>query len=342
MSASLSLNAVVATYFPSTVQFSTSRAYITLIRNLWKTALKRDEQELLTWDWDAPDDAKAWHGRWTRIFYDPLEDWVMNGDLKDTTKRNYMNAIHVTLQGDDAAQKLTKQCIIQLNTLINDQEGSQQKDAKELEFGLTHDQLCQVVRALHGVVSGLTAFVERRPMTEEEAFGDVNGWNKVFHWLALACYVLTPPIRGEWGNMKIVTMDQEHNDKSQNYLVHFEDHYLMLINKDKVSAKNGSDVLTIFPELKAAIDMSLVLWPRKYVIPCRTDPDQPHTWFCTFLRTIINPLTGKCMNQGVNLLRSSYITHHHALPGVDVNVKKRLAKYMRHSWQMAETNYRKI
>ena len=74
-----------------------------------------------------------------------------------------------------------------------------------------------------------------------------------------------------------------------------------------------------------------------------------------FLSKIKNPILGawdhgKPMHQGVQLLRSSYVTwfYHRGTfygddgPIPDHNAKKALAKSMRHQWQQAETNYRKL
>ena len=71
-----------------------------------------------------------------------------------------------------------------------------------------------------------------------------------------------------------------------------------------------------------------------------------------FLSKIKSPIMGswdygKPMHQGVQLLRSSYVYNRGTFYGddgpiPDHNAKKALAKSMRHQWQQAETNYRKL
>ncbi|DBA68516.1 hypothetical protein WJX79_011087 [Trebouxia sp. C0005] len=106
------------------------------------------------------------------------------------------------------------------------------------------------------------------------------------------------------------------------------------------------------------------MWPRAYAFPIKyvsgsgaSQPQLPlgERQMPGYLSRIRNPIIGawdygKPMHQGVQLLRSSYVTWFYNRgtfygddgPIPDHNAKKALAKSMRHQWQQAETNYRKL
>lgn len=330
----------VKQYLPSGLKDSTCTAYVNLLRQLWAKALQRHEAELLTWDWHKPDDAKAWHGRWTRIFHKELLAWVHGSSLKDTTKRNYINAIHMTHHDDADMRRHTSKHISDLSKCINSNEGLQMRDDKEQLWGRSHEDLLGITKRMEADFKLCPAVQLQRSMTPRE---ETVWCDMMFAWLAMMCYVVQPPIRGEWGNMLVAQIEQ-CVDSGQNYYVMDLDSPsdLILINTDKVVSKSGPGLIVMEPEVQDAVRLTLFLYPRKYVFPSRPDRNKPHKFFTNYLRTILHPVTHEPLNQGVQLLRSSYITWFYDRPGCNHNDKVDLAARMRHSWQMAEVNYNKI
>jgi len=214
-----------------------------------------------------------------------------------------------------------------------------------------------------------------------------DGWDTLFEWLALGAMVLQPPIRGNWGKLKCtadwVAATTLHADTglNENFLYQKpgpngeefgsrsygdrESRYIMCINVDKVSKKTGSDQIVCSQEFSDCLTTSFKMWPRAYAFALKFDGDTRQVnsrkpmgdkqQMPSYLGKIKNPILGawdygKKMHQGVQLLRSSYVTWFYNRgtfygddgPIPDHNAKKTLAKSMRHQWQQAETNYRKL
>ncbi len=215
-----------------------------------------------------------------------------------------------------------------------------------------------------------------------------DGWDTLFEWLALASMVLQPPVRGNWGKMKCTTDWQQattlqeadtrlnenflYQKPSDNGTEQFasrpygdkQSRYIMCINVDKVSRKTGSDQIVCSQEFSDCLTTSFKMWPRAYAFPIKylngSGVSSPQLalgerQMPAFLSKIKSPMMGswdygKPMHQGVQLLRSSYVTWFYNRgtfygddgPIPDHNAKKALAKSMRHQWQQAETNYRKL
>lgn len=324
---------------PADLKPSTLNQYVSILNTLWKKALGRDELELSTWDWDRPDDAVAWHGNWVRIWFWDIRAWLEANHCKETTLRNYWNVIHICLRGDEAMQRMTTFRIKQLNGQIVQSEDEQSFDEKEEQYAMSHDALLDVVEDLWDRVKDTDAYKEERAYTVEELKGGM--YEVLFEWLALACYVYTPPLRSEWGSFRIEKMENFRRLHRANY--YDPDTGRILINRDKVSDRMGQGDITATARLQRCIEVSLKLYPREYVIVSKGGCDQCHTYLASFLRSIEDPVSHRKMNQGIQLLRSSYITWYYERdPPPNLNDKKRLAYMMRHSWQMAESSYRKI
>lgn len=331
-------NRELATCLPTTLQDSTRRQYVCILRNLWMRAVDRPEEDLWTWDWSMPDDEEAWHGNWVWMFLPKIVTFLEQQQFETTTLRNYWNVVHICLRADQEKQALTSNIIGQLNRLIVIDEGEQRQDSKEKEWAMTHDALLEVLDDLHDKVRWLPAYCENRAMTWQEI--QDGGYETLFGWLALACYVLQPPLRGEWGNMLLLKDTHQTQFDVNNY--YFEEEGAVQINRDKVSSHSGGAFVCLSGALKRCIDVSLRLYPdREFVIPSKRYKDKHHTYFPVFLRSIRDPKSDKIMNQGIQMLRSSYITWFYD-NNPTLNEKRKLAYAMRHSWQVAEGSYRKI
>lgn len=61
---------------------STSEAYVSLLRTMWRLGLGRDEADLIGWDWSNENYSEAdRQGRWTRAHVDRLVCWITQAPL---------------------------------------------------------------------------------------------------------------------------------------------------------------------------------------------------------------------------------------------------------------------
>lgn len=96
----------------------------------------------------------------------------------------------------------------------------------------------------------------------------------VLVYVLLACYVLQPPLRRDWGDVQIVQQTDVPTAGRAKLHAYKDDWEIELLG-DKVMRTKGSVRLPITPELKSAIAKSLDLLPRKYVL-CRPGfPEKP-------------------------------------------------------------------
>ena len=338
------VNPIVAGYFEQKSE-STKNAYVSLVKTLWTKGLRRDLKDLEHYDWHA--------GNWVYDNYDQLEHWALNTECSNATKKTYFNVMVVLLKDTckdkwsylDGPYIQAVNMLRKFNAMIEAQEDLQEMDAKELKYVKSHDELLAILDLMREKIRDLPAFIEMRPLTAQEvARGD---WTLVFEFLALASMVLQPPVRGEWGNM-LFTIKQDENDVcdelNQNYLYCGEGKNYFKINQDKVSGKEAhkDNVIGLTEPFAAAIAMTMVLCPRRFVFPRKSDPKVPMIYMPLFLRKIRHPTTGVPMNQGVQILRSSYITWFYGRSTATLADKKELARQMRHSWEVAERHYRKV
>ncbi|DBB15915.1 TPA: hypothetical protein ACH3X3_003512 [Trebouxia sp. C0006] len=82
--------------------------------------------------------------------------------------------------------KIANAIVDYLNLVVNSNEGEQGRDAKELEWSLTHEQLLDVVSKMGQKVQDLEAYQEGlRPMSMEEMTADNHkNYRILFDWLA--------------------------------------------------------------------------------------------------------------------------------------------------------------
>lgn len=313
-----------AELLPATLSSSTKNAYISLLNQMWNKAMVLESAAIL----------KNW-GNWVYEYRVHLMEWIDTEDFKPTTKRNYYNVMLVVCKGLEHDEQI-REGIRKLNKEIDDMDGEQSLDAKELQYFKSHEELLEILQVFQKQVEDLAAWKDSRPMTHEEAFGYKDGWIVLFRFLAFLVMVEQPPVRGDWG---IVRCKGEGNE---NY-VWLEDS-VIVIRKDKVSKKYGSAIIPICEDVVNILRKSFRVWPRLYVFPNKFDPGLPMGVqpFCEFLRLAEHPVTQECMFQGVQLLRASYITWFYDDKTHTLNSKQQLAKYMRHSQPTAEKCYRKL
>ncbi len=253
-----------------------------------------------------------------------------------------------------------------LNLVVNSNEGEQGRDAKELEWSLTHEQLLDVVSKMGQKVQDLEAYQEGlRPMSMEEMTADNHkNYRILFDWLAYVVMICQSPLRGDWADMKLSGSWRESTvlhplpKDDRNFLYQKDgqfqtrtpglltNRYVMCINNDKVSDKKGSDQIACSLFVSDCLTTSFRLWPRTYAFAGLDSPNKSYgESLSDYLREIRNPWSGlHNLHQGTQLLRSSYVTwfYNRRNPQPDHNAKETLARCMRHNWTIAETNYRKL
>jgi len=267
---------------------------------------------------------------------------------------------------DQEPYKSANAIVDYLNLVVNSNEGEQGRDAKELEWSLTHEQLLDVVSKMGQKVQDLEAYQEGlRPMSMEEMTADNHrNYRILFDWLAYVVMICQPPLRGDWADMKLSGSWRESTalhplpKDDHNFLYQKDgqfqtrtpglltDRYVMCINNDKVSDKKGSDQIACSLFVSDCLTTSFRLWPRTYAFPALDSPNKPYgESLSDYLREIRNPWSGlHNLHQGTQLLRSSYVTwfYNRRNPQPDHHAKETLARCMRHNWTIAETNYRKL
>jgi hypothetical protein len=160
-----------------------------------------------------------------------------------------------------------------------------------------------------------------------------------YAWLSMACMTMQPPLRTEWGDMKIIRNESLATDNNQNYLWVQPGGMTLIINKDKVSKTYGTGRIPVEPALEKVVRESLDTIdrispdkPRAYVIPSITyttvDPTKPigkEKWE-EFMRETV----AKGLKRPIQNLRAAYATEKWRQGNMSYNQMMEMAKAMRH------------
>ena len=158
--------------------------------------------------------------------------------------------------------------------------------------------------------------------------------------LILALYVLQPPLRNDYNDLKIINNDDEINDDN-NYLLRHGEKYYIIINNDKVIKKhNTAEIPILDATLKRLLDLYINTYVPNNIYLFQTKNNKPYTKRQT--QTLISGLF-KDENKILTFhnLRSAYITHFYK-NNLDIQSRNILADKMRHSRQTAELVYCKF
>ena len=158
--------------------------------------------------------------------------------------------------------------------------------------------------------------------------------------LILALYVLHPPLRNDYNDLKIINNDDDIND-DYNYLLKHGEKYYIIINKDKVIKKHNTAEIPILDEtLRKILDLYIDIYVPNNIYLFQTKNNKPYTKRQT--QTLISGLF-KDENKILTFhnLRSAYITHFYK-NNLDIQSRNILADKMRHTRQTAELVYCKF
>ena len=162
-----------------------------------------------------------------------------------------------------------------------------------------------------------------------------NKYNLMY--LILCLYTYQPPIRQEYKDMKIIKIIPKN--KLKNYLLNNNGKYSVIIKYDKVIRSHGPINFELSETLNNIINESLLAFPRTYILSNLQNGNMPMT------KSSFENLLYSCFDNkkiGVDILRSAYITHKYNDKNFNINMKNDLAKQMRHSYMVADSQYNKI
>jgi hypothetical protein len=168
--------------------------------------------------------------------------------------------------------------------------------------------------------------------------------------LALNSYI--PPLRLDWLDMEYYDKDREPPKNNTNYLWKHNNLYKIVMNYDKVENKrqkqgldreildlNINNKFMNGKVLSDLLDMSFEILPRKYVLIAVTRQNEPlsQSSYDTYLKSMFKK------NVRQNILRKSFVNKYHSDKAkLSLNEKKLMAKYMRHSYTIAQQSYQKL
>lgn len=254
-----------------------------------------------------------------------IYNYITEGsDYSTTTKRDYLIIVCKTLEHlkyydtRDQIYKMVKYYAKE----HNDNEHLQELDGNELQNYIKYDELYEKVNILL------------------DEYNDSSTLKNIRKLVILALYVLHPPLRNDYYNMKII-YNNDDNDNKNNFLLITDDYTNIdiIINQDKVINLHGSIYIPIEnPFLLRILKTYIKFYINKAVYlfenPNKT-PYKKHQ-----IKYIINKMFNHKVLTIYNL-RSAYITNFYN-KHLDLKSRAHLAKYMRHGKNTAELCYYKI
>lgn len=258
------------------------------------------------------------------INIEKLYDFINNSDYAISTKRDYLiilsnvfkNSIYTELR-----EFLYKKAKLYDNKHF-EQEQCQTLNTHELKNYVDYNDLQDKLKKL------INAYTLKPTL------------KNIQKALILALYVLQPPLRNDYNDLKIINNDDEIND-DHNYLLRHGEKYYIIINNDKVIKKhNSAEILILDTTLKRLLDLYINTYVPNNIYLFQTKNNKPYTKRQT--QTLISGLF-KDENKILTFhnLRSAYITHFYK-NNLDIQSRNILADKMRHSRQTAELVYCKF
>ena len=247
----------------------------------------------------------------------------VGANYKTTTKRDYLIILSLIMKA------LNRQ---ELGEVIYDRakqhakeymssEYKQELDENEKVNYITYNELLNKLQALIDVYNNKPTF------------------KNILKVVILGLYVLHPPIRNDYYNMRIIYNDYEDDKKNNFLLIDDRQNIYIILNQDKVINLHGRGEIPITDKLlKAILLLYLTTYAANNVYLFQNTNGTPYTK--RQIQYIINGLfTNKTLN--IYNLRSAYIsnyykTHHTLLE------RSELADKMRHGQKMAEMSYLKF
>ena len=249
---------------------------------------------------------------WVLKHHKQIAEWIETTYSNINTKKSMYTALTVVFRDVHPAPALRKKYSDIATALNKDSERDEEKqelDPREQKNWKSYDELVAL----------------------RDSFKNANDWLTHRRYILLSCYTMTPPIRSEYKDMRIVSNDKAASSRTQNYFVlpkNPKADAWIIINKDKVSTSHGAEKIRVNDELRDVMRASLKAYPRDYVLGTKPMP------VSTFNQLLDS--TGV----KIDYMRSAYITQFY--PGKSIADQKVLATKMRHSYDTAVRSYFKV
>lgn len=246
---------------------------------------------------------------------------LYDGNYATTTKRDYLIVFSLLLKnlGQSKAGDEVYKDVKQYAKIHNDNEYKQTLDENEQKNYIKYDDLFNKVQTLINV------------------YNDNQNEKNIIKLLILSLYVLHPPLRNDYHNMKII-FNSVDDDYTNNFLLVdvLKNNYYVIINNDKVIKRHGRGEIPITNiTLKNILDLYVNNYAFNNTYLFENKDGTPYTK--RQIKYIINNMFNK-KTLNIYNLRSAYISNyyknHHDLISRGI-----LADYMRHSQKLAEVSY---
>jgi len=251
---------------------------------------------------------------------DKIYDYIINrGNYATTTKRDYLIVFSLLLKnlGQPRAGEIVYRKVKEFAKQHNDSEYTQTLDENEQKNYIKYEQLFEKVNELINVYNNNPT--------------DKN----IIKLVILSLYVLHPPLRNDYHNMKIIYNDYE-DDKKSNYLLITNNNMYVIINNDKVIKRHGRGEIPITNKtLKSILNQYINNYAFNNIYLFENTNETPFTK--RQIKYYINNMFKKKVLNIYNL-RSAYISNFYR-NNLDLLSRSILADSMRHSQKLAETVY---
>jgi len=254
------------------------------------------------------------------IHMNKIYDFIINkGNYATTTKRDYLIIFSLLLKnlGQHKAGEQVYKNVKEYAKIHNDNEYKQTLDENEKKNYIKYNELTDKVNELIRVYNN-------NP-TEKN----------IIKLLVLSLYVLQPPLRNDYYNMKIIYNDED-DDRKQNYILIDGNMYYVIINQDKVIKLHGRGEIPIMNQtLKNILDIYINNYAFANTYLFENNDKTPYKKYQ--IQYIINGMFKKKLLNIYNL-RSAYISDFYN-KNLDLQNRLLLADKMRHTQKMAEITY---
>ena len=248
-------------------------------------------------------------------------NYIINTNYAITTKRDYLIIFSIILKkyNQMEAYKIVYDEVLKYSKEHNNNEYKQCLDENEQKNYIKYEDLLNKVNDLIYI------------------YNDKPTFKNMLKLLLLSLYVLHPPLRNDYNDLKIIRFDYE-DDKINNFLLINNNNYYVILNKDKVINKHGRAEIPILNKtLKIILNIYFDEYASNNIYLFQNKNNKPYT-----KRQIQHYINSYFKNSNKILtiynLRSAYISHFY-INNLDILSRNELADNMRHSRQTAELNY---
>lgn len=258
------------------------------------------------------------------IHAEHLYKYIISEDYATTTKRDYLIILSLLLTklNQKGAGAFIYKKAEEYNKMYIQKELCQELDDNELKNYVKYDDLLNKVNQLIKI------------------YNENMNIKNIINLLILALYVLHPPLRNDYNDMKVLRNDMRE-DRKYNYILLDGERFYIIINKDKVMSTHGRiEVPVLNPVLKTILKIYFNDYAQNNQYLFQDKNGLPYT-----KRQIQYTINKYFKDQGKTLniynLRSAYISSFYKT-NLDIQTRQLLAGQMRHSRQTAELIYCKF